>query len=277
MSDSPINKYEVKELVAEADTFRLYRCVDKATGEERLLQIAAERKDNGVLEKAAYILGQLKIRSEELEKAYCDVRVDPNSVLNYDLGFPTLVDSFCYEEQEGRRVNILKFECVDTLQRLVPMQNILEKDQMRIDCRTSIWIVGRLLKTLTLAHAMGYQVRRLDVASILLELENHYPILYDWTQAVAHPQALARDVALSDIVAVAKSVIMLLGGDWETGEFYAEDVEGFIPYTEFMIRLARGSHSSAQKAHTDFYKLVDSIWVKGFHPYQLLPFTGRAS
>jgi hypothetical protein len=138
--------YEVGKKVAEAGNYRLYLCSQNGTNRQCLLQIATSPEHNGALQRAVYILKELKRRADEVEAEYADVKKDSKIFLNYDLGFPEIVDSFVYSEQGGRQINILEFKNVEDVGSMVPLINITKKDRLRVDLKTSAWIMGKLLK-----------------------------------------------------------------------------------------------------------------------------------
>lgn len=260
----------IGDRVAETETYRLYLCEQGKTGRECLLQIALSVAGNAALDRMSYFLREFQVEAEELEKEYATVRTDPKAVLNYGLGFPEVLDDFVAAEQGGRRVNILAFRCVDAVNALVPVQNIITKDSKRVDLRTSAWILGKLLKLLTFAHSQGVVVGRLDGTNVLIEPNKHYVLVFDWSGARIELGHVSTETARQEIMAVAQLVIALLGGDYQK-RFVPEQSmdDGFALYTQHLFELAAGSCADAKSAHTAFYQLVGSqglAW-KGFHPF----------
>lgn len=259
--------YEVGKKVAETDTHRLYLCAQDGTGRQCLLQIATAVEHNGGLQRAAYILTELQRRADELEKEYARVKTDPNVLLNYGLGFPELIESFAYHEQGGRWINIVAFKNVEEINRLVPLVNITDKDRMRVDLRTSAWIMGKLLKLLVFIHSEGISAGLLSGSNILIEPDQHYVLIFDWSAARVYPEAVPMKIQRQEISQAAQAVIAVLGGDFKTGVFPDDGEEAFDRFTEHVLRLARGSESNAERAHANFYKLVDLLWKREYYPF----------
>lgn len=265
------NVYEVGKKVAESGGYSLYLCIQKETKRQCLLQIATDPEHNGGLDRAAYILKELKQRSDELEAEYASVKTDPKDLLNYDFGFPELVDSFSSSEQGGRWVNILAFKNVEDASRMVPLSNIAVKDQLRVDLRTSVWIMGKLLKLLVFMHGEGISVDLITENNILIEPEQHYVLIFDWSTAQIHSEAIPMETRCQQISQAAQAVIAVLGGNLETGIFPDDGDEAFGRYIDHILRLARGSESKADRAHAKFYELVDSLWKREYYPFVAKP------
>jgi serine/threonine protein kinase len=253
--------------VAEADEYRLYSCWEKSSKRQCLFQIAKTVENNGSLDRAAYILGELKQRADELEIEYAEITDDPKKRLNYSLGFPELVDSFVCSEQGGRKINVLAFRHVDNLSKMVPLSNITVKDQLRVDLRTSAWIMGKLFKLLAFAHSEGILPKKLTGENILIEPDQHYVLIFDWSSASTSFGQSSDEMKTQEISDAAKSVIAVLGGDPETGVFPDDGEDGFAQYTEHLLRLARGSEHNAGRAHKQFYELVEALWGLKFHVF----------
>ncbi len=260
--------YVVGDQVANTDAYRTYLC--KRTGEDRecLLQIAAEVAHNGALDRAAYFLRTLAQRADELEAEYAKVKSDPNVMLNYGLGFPELVDSFISgPEQGGRRINILAFRHVEKVSSMVPISNIIDRDQLRADLKSSVWVLGKGLKLLAFIHGSNVSVGNLDASNILIDPDQHYVLFFDLADAQSHPDGTDAGTCREEISQVAQGVIALVGGDLDTQSFPDDVGEELKPYTDRLLDLASGSERDASRGHKRFYELVDKIWERGFHPF----------
>ncbi|MFA4846318.1 MAG: hypothetical protein WC654_07235 [Patescibacteria group bacterium] len=265
---SPTHSYEVGDQVAEASGYNLYLCKQEGTGRQCLLQVAVDVTGNGALDRAAFLLKELKRRADELEAEYEKVKKDPKSTLNYDLGFPELVDSFVSEEQGGRRINILAFRNVEDVSRMVPIGNIVEKDRQRVDLRTSAWVMGKSLKLLAFAHGMGISIKRVDTTNILIEPDQHYVVFFDLSEAETYSDGMVPgEQRGADIAQAAQAVIAILGGDYESMSIPDDDDGKYKRYTDHLLGLAGGSQHDAHSAHTRFYELVDELWEHGFYPF----------
>lgn len=263
--------YEIINEVAKTDCYRLYLCVKEGFNLYCLLQIAASKEMNGKLERAAYILKKLKKSADEAEEEYAKVKTDPKGKLNYDLGFPDLLDSFICQDQGERWVNILAFRSVENAGKMVPLLNITAKDQLRVDLRTSAWIMGKLLKLLVFAHGEGISAELVTGTNILIEPSNHYVLIFDWSSAQIHHGTMLEEIRRKEISKAAQAIITVIGGDYEKN-ILPDDYNGVLKqYSDYLFRLAEGGESRTERAHADFYKLVDSIWKKEFYPFTTKP------
>lgn len=263
--------YEIINKVAETDCYRLYLCVKEDFNLYCLLQIAASKEMNGRLERAAYILKKLKKSADEAEEEYAKAKTDPKGKLNYDLGFPELLDSFICQDQGERWVNILAFRGVENASKMVPLINITDKDLLRVDLRTSAWIMGKPLKLFVLTHYEGISVGLTNGANILIEPDSHYVLFFDWSSAVVDRKTVPKEVRRKEISEVAQAVITALGGDYATKTLPDDGVEGFDQYAKYLFELADGREDDPQAAHENFYKIVDSIWKREFYPFTTKP------
>ena len=232
---------------------------------------------NGILDRGSFVLRELAVKAVKLEEDYANHRRYPEERLNYQFGFPEVVDSFVLKEQGGRRINILAFPCLEArspilnVSTLVPLHNILHKDNKRVDLRTSAWIMGKILKLLAFVHDHGVELGGMDLTTILIQPDEHFVILFDWERARTHPEVVPLDQTRQEIMDAAKTVIILLGGDRATRTF-PEDVstvEGFEPYTQYLLSLAAGSQANALIAHGEFYQLLKRMGWRGFHPFTI--------
>jgi hypothetical protein len=260
--------YLVGELVAKAANYRLYVCEDASTGAQGLLQIAAELEHNGGLERAAFVLRELKQISDELEVA--NAKLPDEKPLHYDRLFPGLLSSFVSESQGNRRINILAIKDVAAVTSMVPMSNLLTRDRLRIDLRTSAWIMGRLLKLLGLTHSQGYAVRMLSANNVVLSPKDHFMVVLDWSSVHTYQDGVPSESRKDDIAQAAQTVFAVIGGNPTTGE-YTYRSEQDNRYVDLLWSLASRRENDALRAHDEFYKLVRELWGIKFYPFTTLP------
>ncbi len=271
--ESASERYEVERLVRETSTYRVYLCQQQATHRQCLLQVAVTTQHNGDLDRGSYFLRYLEQRATEAEAVYAGIKTDPNMLLNYQLHFPELLDTFICREQGDRRINILAFRNVEGMSQMVPLSSIVEKDHLRIDLRTSAWILGKLLKLLTFLHNEKIVTHQLGWNNILIEPDEHYVVAFDWASAQSYLDGVPEKVRRDNISEVATSVIKALDGDVEDGTFPDDGEPAFVDYTNRLLSLARGEERNAHRAHSRFYELVDTWWPRGFHPFTTYPLT----
>ena len=263
--------YQLGELVAEAEMYRLYLCKQVVTNRQCLLQISTGIEHNGSIERNAFFLNELQRRAEIVEAEYAKVRTRPDSVLNYQLGFPELVDSFVCPEQGERRINILAFRNVEAVNKMVPLSGITEKDHLRVDMRTSAWIFGKLLKLLVFAHSEDILVKQLGAGNILIEPDQHYVLIFDWSDALTFVGAIPEEYRRDEISAVAEAVAYVLGTNPTTGVFPDDGEPAFNDYSHYLFHLVNRNERNALRAHQNFYELIDKLWPRGFHKFTTKP------
>lgn len=263
-------RYDVGELVAKMAKFRLYLCTVQGEDCQRLLQVATAVEQNGALDRTAYLLGELAEWAQDIETAYAAVKTNPEEMLNYQLCFPELIDSFELTEQGGRRANVLGFRDVPDTRQMVPLSNIVRKDRHRVDLKTSVWIMGRLLKVLAFVHNHGVTVNNVASRNILIEPDKHFVVIFDWSEASRQPEELLIQSVREDIMSAARAVVEVLGGSVETG-IPNDGTEAFEPYAQHLIALAVDGERDADTAHHEFYELVDSLWPRAYHPFTSFP------
>ncbi len=234
-----------------------------------ILKAAGTIDDNANLDREAFLLEDMADRARLLEEEYAGVRTD-GALLNYQLSFPRLVESF-KEEESGLVASVIAFNCVDDISHLMPIGRIRTKDRVRIDPRTSAWMMGKLLKLLIFAHDHKVAVTRLTGDNILIERDEHYVVVFDWTQAVNYPGGVPLEVVGEDIKRSACEVILALGGDVLTGKLPDDEQLPDTRYQDFLFKLASGDVADAVSAHRDFYSLVWELWPRKYHPYTTYP------
>jgi hypothetical protein len=257
-----------ESLVAETAEYRVYICTEKSTGRQCLLQVSTGVEHNGRMDRAAFILKQMKQKADRLEDEYAKEKANPDSMLNYDLAFPELIDTFVCKDQGDRRISILAFREIDDVRSVVPLCNITEKDGLRIDLRTSAWILGKLLKLLVFVHSEGIAIRLVNGRNALIQPDKHFVLAFDLSQAlVSSPADLSAESRRLDIAGAAQAVTIALGGDTASGSI--PDVEGDSQkqYADYIRQLATGRESKALRAHKKFYELVDVLWPREYYPF----------
>lgn len=267
--------YFVEALVGENECFRYYRASsDEQKDRDLMLKIGTTLEQNGVLDKEAFLLLLMTEEADRLEAEHARLH-EGAEALNYQIGFPTVIESFIAQEQGARRVLVLAFEAADSLAELAPLSLIRARNCVRVDPKTSAWVMGKLLKIIAFAHGQGIKVRDLTGENILVVREpNHLVTVLNWSSSILRKSPLASHEAREDIRAAACEVLMLLGGDPATGMLPEDEQLLGNGYAEFLTGLARGVYSNAYEAHSAFYHLVEAIWGRKFHPWTTYPLTG---
>lgn len=258
------NEYEVGEVIANLNKSRIRKCVD-SDGNELLIQIAVEAKYNENVARNSHFLGKLKEQSDGVEKRFAKKN---KGLLNYNLGFPNLVDSFIFKEQGSRYVNIIGFNGIDSFDQLTPIVRIWK--QGNVDLPTSAWMMGKALKMLSFAHDCNISPGNLSGNNVLVGPDNHFVVFFDWSDAESHTK-VPRSTISGDIKKVAGLILKAVG------EGYEADNEADEIYFKFISSLKEYGSTSASLAHKEFYTMVDSLcsrsnstWTSGFHQFTLI-------
>jgi hypothetical protein len=263
-------RYRVGKRVAETESYRIYLCQVDGEPAEYLLQVASTGANNASLDRAAYVLNRLLEEADSVEAEYTLVKGNPKHFLNYQLCFPELIDTFVSVDQGNRRVNILRFRGVEEVSDMVPLHNLVHRDKLRVDLKTSVWIMGKLLKILTFVHDAKISVGNLSLGNILIEPTHHYTVIFHWADAHVGSDGVSKSVIREEIKRSARSVIEVLGGNLERG-IPDDGSEEFSLYSARLLELASFGESSAHSAHKAFYALVDELWPRGFHQFTTYP------
>jgi hypothetical protein len=261
--------YTVTQKVGVFPNFTVYVC-RLADGTEGLLKIANEVSHNGLLDREAYVLNILAEEMTQRDVEY-KKRTGADKGLGFDRCIPRLIESFVTNSQSGRRLNILSFYGSKRVSEWVPLQQWRTREKVRIDAKSSAWIMGRLLKIFTLIHPAGIEIGSLSGQNILVHPENHHVTLFDWTGAVSHIGAVPKRKAADEISRAAHEVIVALGGDWETRSLPPSDQLPDNRYATMLFDLERGRYSDSFKAGQEFYELLNDLWEKSFHPFTTHP------
>lgn len=265
--ESPSTLYEVLKLIAYAPNYRLYLCRDASSGRGYLLQVSTGIAHNGGLERAAFVLRTLANSSRHHDELYAAEH--DGHKLHYDRLFPGLIETFVSKDQGNRRINVLTFTDVENVAKLLPMSNLRTKDRLRIDPKTDAWIVGRLLKLLTIVHLEGISVRTLSSNNILLEPDKHFAIVLDWTSAWMYQSEAPRADAAVDVVRAVEAGYDALG-DIDTRSYSYDDAD--LQYIDLLNQIkGQASQLTTNEAHTVFYDKVRAIWPTEFHPFTAMP------
>lgn len=265
----PAGAYRVGKRLGSTDRYNLYLCQPEKADTPHILKVAAKRTANGILDREAFLLRDMREQAQALEVEYA--AKGGTIPLNYQLCFPNLVETFIGNDQEGRRISIINFNSVPNLQTMVPIGRIRTSDHVRVDPKTSAWMMGKLLKALVFAHDQRISVGFISGENILIERKEHYVTIFDWTKAKRYTGQVPKKVAAKEISQAAIEVIRALGGDPATGVLPEHEQLADDRYAVFLQRLARGAFSDAGAAHTEFYALIRELWPREYYPFTTLP------
>lgn len=267
MLQGALNEYQLGERVARNDRFEIFFATPADNPKRLCLIVVAQEGKNPIVDRWAYILTVLAEHAARLEEEYQTIRTDPSDVLNYQLGFPILVEAF--KSPENQQIMVLAFE-YSTPSEMVPIAKMIRKERLRVDLKTSVWVMGKLLKTLSFAHSQGLSVGVINTGTILIDPERHYVNVFDWSAAQIS-SSLTDQTKRKEIAQAGEVVIRALGGD-VTDRMIPNDTEGDKGerYCAHLWTLVDGLFVDAAVAHKSFYQLVDTLWERGYHPFTAL-------
>lgn len=263
---SPKNQYTVLKQIGQTKEYTLYFC-RLPTEKIAVFKIAAAVEYNPLLDREALLLNNMREEAKQLEEEYAKVKGSPEQMLNYQFCFPDLVESFITSTQGDRRISILDFPAVDDLTNLVPIRHLTTRDRVRVDRKTSAWMMGKFLKILVFTHSQRISSKITD-DNILIERNQHYISLFDFSSAIIHNESIPDHVACEEISRSATAMIGVLGGNPKTGELPNDrEQDPNNHYADHLYALASGKECIARYAHERFYALVRSLWPRGYWPF----------
>lgn len=264
-------RYQVLQELGGNEHSRFYKVASSTRGDQELmLKIVKGVEYNSVFDREALLLTNMRERAFQLEVEYARVRPDAGQ-LNYQVGFPECVETFVAKEQGNRRAIVLGFDATGKIGKLQPISLIRTRERVRVDPKTSVWVLGKLLKILAFAHDQFIEVGDLTGGNILIVPDHHIVTIFNWSKGQFYGGKLQNDVVRGEIRAATRSVLLLLGGDPDSGALPEDEQLADHRYEAFLAALLRGVYTNARAAHAAFYKLVEVLWERKFHPYATYP------
>lgn len=263
---SSTTDYVVVQLVGETADYRVYVIRKESSMEEFLMKIASNIASNGLLDREAYLLRELHEEMSLRDEEYVRLGMSEKS-LGYQRCFPRLVETFLVSGQGNRRANIIAIYGAESMLDLVPIEQWRVRAKVRIDPRSSAWIMGRLLKIFTLTHPLGVSSGKVDGGNILVNPIEHHVLLFDWTRAHRHEGSLPKLIAAEEISNAARQVVLALGGNPATGQLPEHEQLRDSRYADMLKRMIDKNVSGSVSAGAEFYRLLDQLWEPGFHPF----------
>ncbi len=264
---SPLGTYKTGGQLGGTDAFTLYECVLE-DGRPAILKIAKSKGLNGVLDREAFVLQTLQDAADKIEE---ERAASKKSELGYRRFFPRLVENFISTDQGGRRILILDMSYVcEKLSDLAPISRLESRERLRVDPKTSVWILGKLLKLLGFAHYHHVNVR-LAKDNVLLNREQHYVVVFDWSSSIVSDSLITRSAANEEISQAALITIGVLGGSERAGTIPKDPDLTDNWYRDLLFSLLLCDEKSADDAHTRFYETVRKRWPSQFHPFRAYP------
>lgn len=247
-----IRDIDVGNLIGEAEKFKIYLGKTE-DDQEVIVKVAKTFEDGDILAKEA---GKFKLL-DSFEAHIKRLEEDKGlSTSHYDWLFGRLHSSFTESTQGDRRINVFKIPDIE-LSKLIPLSKLSAESE--IDCRTSVWILGRLLKFYAFHELLGEweyrSIPRYPVFSpddYLIGPDSHRLIYYNFSEDIQDV------IATAFVKSIANFMIK-----WVV-------IEDDSPETDYMDLLKDFSENGRQtfeKAHKDLYSLVKELWGVRYHPF----------
>jgi hypothetical protein len=259
-----LNEYQQGAKVAVNNQFDIHLCTPADNPKKSCLLVTAREGKNPVVDRWAFILKELAQHAERLEEEYALTKTDPNSFLNYRLGFPTLVETF--KSPAGQQMMIVEFEHSEP-SAMVPIARMIQKDEFRVDLKSSVWMMGKLLKILAFAHDQGISVGPITTGKILIDPDQHYVNVFDWSAGQMSTPPLTDELKQQEIAQATNVIVDALGGDVTQRTIPNNEGEEGERYIAHLWTLVDALFRDANLAHERFYQLVEKLWGRTFHPF----------
>lgn len=263
-----INGYALLELRAETEYARVYLCRSE-TGDFGLFKIVTDASLNSRLDREAYILQILREGADRAERDYEPLRQKPDERLNYHIAFPRLVETFeCGEEQGNRRALVVAIPAsAGDVGDLTAVDLTIGRDELRVDPKTSAWIMGKLLKLLVLTDSLGISPK-ITADNVFVNRRWHYVAIFDWSDADIVSGGISGTTSSVEIAEAARVAIAALGGNFAERKIPEDDQLPDSRYADILFAMAGCEFQDAAEAHRKFYEVITDLWGNNFHKFR---------
>ena len=248
-----VRNVEVGQLIGESPRLRVY-LGSLDSGQHVIVKVAKNFYDGNILAEEA---GKFKLLSafgkqvSELEKS------QGKAESHYDWLFASLLSSFMEPTQGDRRISVFTMPDIE-LDQLTPLAKLYS--EVKIDARTSAWILGRLLKFYgffeLLAASEDSPFAQYPIflpGDYLIGPGSHRLIYYNFSGDMA-------DAVAHDFVQVVSKFVL----DWTVvSDENLLDKE----YWCFVEKLSVSGSKSFEEAHKDLYGLIRRLWGIQYYPF----------
>lgn len=244
--------------LVETEIWRLF-VAKTPSGQIGLMKVNRPDTDSYVaLEKEVRVLRTLQSIASQI-----DTETEGPNKPFHGANLPVVLETI--EPEDGKLVVFLGYHpTITTYRQLVPVSVALT--DVRVDMQTGTWMFGKLLKTLSFIHNLGFTVGLLDATNTLIEKDVHGVLILDLTAANEEPTEAEQ---LAEVAAAAGIVWNAVGGTNETEPPHDKEVMSRAAHAEFTSHLRRMMESKTDGAaaeHTMIYTpevgLADRTWPK---------------
>lgn len=266
--------------LVETEIWRLF-VAKNPSGQIGLMKVNCPDEDGSnyiALEREVRILRTLQTIASQV-----DAETEGPNKPFHGANLPVVLETI--EPEDGKLVVFLGYHpTITTYRQLVPVSVALT--DVRVDMQTGTWMFGKLLKTLSFIHNLGFTVGLLDATNTLIEKDVHGVLILDLTSASENPTEAEK---LAEVAAAAGIVWNAVGGTGETEPPHDKEVMSSAAHAEFVSHLRRmmdAKTDGASAEHTMIYTpdvgLADRTWPKvpisdgsgmkrPFHPFSTYP------
>lgn len=219
-----------------------------------IVKIASSFEYNDVLTAEASHFTTLSMFAKELADIQ---KQSAKDVIRYDLLFAKLSGSFIDPTRNDCRLNV--FDTVDIeIDKLTPMGKLMK--DTKIDTRTSVWILGRILKLYSLFELMAasesspyVKYPLFSIGNFLISPEKHRVVYYNFPGEI-------EDVTATELVKAVTTKIL----KWIEPR---DDDPNDTPYMDMLKALADNGSEKFELAHSLLYLAVERLWGISYHPF----------
>lgn len=246
-----INEIEILNLIGESSKFRVY--LGQRSDEKVIVKVAKTFEDNQSLADDAKMFNSMKAFETHLQSI---VEYSHQKAPGYNLLFADLLSSSMEPTQGDRRINIFTMPDVE-LDQLMPLTKL--SSQMKIDARTSVWILGRFFKLYGMFEIMreaeGADACKYPVFSendYLISPGAHRLIYYNFSEEIC-------DIYATDIVRRISSYML----SW----IDFDDTDENQQFKQLLEDFSKNGRKTSAEAHKDLYDLVRELWGISYYPF----------
>gem|GEM_PF-2112657 len=249
-----VRDIEVKNKIGESQSFRVYHGEDE-NGQGVVIKVAANYDDNDKLAAEAGLVVSMQSFADKITGFETELN-GGKKLSRYDLLFAKLETTFIEQSQGDRRINV--FSVPETsIDKLTPLVKLSHETQ--IDARSSVWILGRLLKFYSMFELMTIDLDNkvpsypsFSPSNFFIGPERHRLICYNF------PNVEVDAIATDHIKAIASFIL-----DWVV----IEKDESEEQYLRFLKDLSANGRKKFKDAHMELYANVSGWWGFEYHPF----------
>lgn len=257
-------KIVVGNLFDENDRYKMYT-VFLENDRPAILKVANTVEQNGDLDREALVIKKLRDRAKEI-----DAGLPQGEGFNYHQFFPKVEETFIYEPQGNRRLNVYSFSRVCTkLSDLESIDVIVKVRNKYVDPKTGGWIFRKFLKALDFVHKNGFTFNQLPSFSLLVNLREHYVCFVDLVSIKVHDGKPSVEDLKRDVSTLAKKMHIIMGGRQDVMGLPNSNQLKDKTFERLIWGFTQNLCSSARDAHNRLMKQMDEMWGVKFHEYTL--------